>query len=158
MTAALGMAEDLGETIMVRAAAEYGLRRGEIARLSSNDVIDDAGGRALIVHGKGGKTRTLPISDDFAALVLAHDGYVFPGRFGGHVEESYVGTRLSRLLPDGFGAHTLRHRFATRTYESTRDILMVSRALGHESVATTQRYVALPADMLRDMVETARLA
>lgn len=146
------------ESIMVRAAAEYGMRRGEISRLHSDDVIDDAAGRSIIVHGKGGKTRTLPLDDDFAGIILAADGYVFPGRWGGHVEESYVGKRLSRLLPQGWGGHTLRHRFATTAYAQTHDILAVSRALGHASVATTQRYVAVPADALRGMLDATRLA
>ncbi|WEV67978.1 tyrosine-type recombinase/integrase [Bifidobacterium sp. ESL0769] len=148
---------DDNEAIMLRAAAEYGLRRGEIARLSSDDVIDDLTGKSLIVHGKGGKQRVIPLEDDFADLILDHNGYVFPGRFGGHVEESYVGSRLTKLLPDHWSGHTLRHRFATMSYQRTHDILLVSQALGHASVATTQRYVALPTDALRGMVGKVRL-
>ena len=158
VTAALRHAGDEGEIIMVRAAAELGLRRGEIARLNSDDVIDDQHGKALIVHGKGGKERTLPIPDDLASLLAAYDGYVFPGRFGDHVEESYVGVRLSRLLPAGWSGHTLRHRFATKTYGESRDLLMVSIALGHESVATTQRYVKPPDDAMRALMAHARLS
>lgn len=145
------------ERIMLHAAAEYGMRRGEIARLHSDDVIDDLDGKLLIIHGKGGKERTLPITEAFANHILAADGYVFPGRFHGHVEESYIGKRLTRLLPNHWSGHTLRHRFATRSYQQTHDILLVSKALGHESVATTQRYIALPADSLRVMVNKVKI-
>lgn len=47
----------------------------------------------------------------------------------------------------------LRHRAATQSYMAMHDLLAVSQFLGHTSVATTQRYVALPVDSLRDMVD-----
>lgn len=71
------------------------------------------------------------------------------GRFGGHVEESYIGDRLSSLLGDGWTAHSLRHRYATATWQATHDLLLVSKLLGHASVETTQVYVAMPDERLR---------
>lgn len=133
---------------MLRLGAECGLRRSEIAATSSDDVLDDVGGRSLMVRGKGDKQRIVPLSDELADEILSHDGYCFPGRFGGHVEATYVGKRLSRLLGD-WTPHSLRHRYATRMYEATGDIMLVSKLLGHESVETTQRYVAMPDSRLR---------
>lgn len=136
------------ERLMLRLGAECGLRRSEIATTSSADVLDDVGGRSLMVRGKGDKQRIVPLPDDLADEILGHDGYCFPGRFGGHVEATYVGKRLSRLLGD-WTPHSLRHRYATRMYEATGDIMLVSKLLGHESVETTQRYVAMPDSRLR---------
>lgn len=136
------------ERLMLRLGAECGLRRSEIAATSSADVLDDVGGRSLMVRGKGDKQRIVPLPDDLADEILGHDGYCFPGRFGGHVEATYVGKRLSRLLGD-WTPHSLRHRYATRMYEATGDIMLVSKLLGHESVETTQRYVAMPDSRLR---------
>lgn len=82
-------------------------------------------------------------------MVVACGGYLFPGRWSGHVEASYVGKHITRLLPDGWSAHSLRHRYATRTYESTHDLYLVSKLLGHSSVETTQIYVAMPDSRLR---------
>ena len=59
---------------------------------------------------------------------------------------------------DGWTAHSLRHRYATTTYAVTRDLLLVSKLLGHASVETTQRYIAMPDDRLRAAVEATRLA
>lgn len=73
-------------------------------------------GHSLIVRGKGDKQRIVPLPDDLAAIVMDANGYLFPGRFGGHVEESYIGDHISHLLPDGYAAHTLCHRFATTAY------------------------------------------
>lgn len=146
--AALGRASE-SERIMLRLGAECGLRRGEIGRVSSGDVVDDLVGRSLVVNGKGDKQRIVPLPDDLADLISACDGYVFPGRFGGHVEESYIGDRLSSLLGDGWTAHSLRHRYATATWQATHDLLLVSKLLGHASVETTQVYVAMPDERLR---------
>lgn len=146
--AALAKADET-ETLMLRLAAECGLRRGEIAGVNSRDVMDDLLGKSLIVRGKGDKQRIVPLPDDLAEAIESCGGWLFPGRWQGHVEESYVGKRISRLLPEGYGAHSLRHRYATATYAATHDLYLVARLLGHASVETTQIYVAMSDARLR---------
>jgi integrase len=146
--AALAKANET-ETLMLRLAAECGLRRGEIAGVNSRDVMDDLLGKSLIVRGKGDKQRIVPLPDDLAEAIESCGGWLFPGRWQGHVEESYVGKHISRLLPEGYGAHSLRHRYATATYAATHDLYLVARLLGHASVETTQIYVAMPDARLR---------
>lgn len=145
------------ERLMIRLGAECGLRRGEIAAVHSDDVVADSAGRSLIVRGKGDKQRIVPLPDDLAGIVMDARGYLFPGRFGGHVEESYIGDHISRLLPDGYAAHTLRHRFATTAYAATHDLFVVAELLGHESVETTEHYVAMPDGRLREATTAVRL-
>ena len=145
------------ETMMLRLAAECGLRRSEIARVNSDDVTRDLVGWSLIVHGKGDKQRIVPMPDDLAEQVMDCHGWMLPGRWSGHVEASYVGKRLSRLLGKPWTAHSLRHRYATTTYAATHDLLLVSQLLGHASVETTQVYVALPDDRLRTALDAVRL-
>lgn len=159
ITNALEQVHNNKERLMIILAAGYGLRRCEICRIHSNDIINDAyGGYALIIHGKGNKERSLPISTDIAMHIIAEHGYLYPGRYPDtHVEESYIGKRLSDLLPNGWSGHSLRHRFATTAYCKTHDIFAVSRALGHESVATTQRYVALPVDALQNIISATNI-
>lgn len=150
-------ADDSGR-LMIQLGAEAGLRRAEIARCRSDDVTDDLLGYSLRVVGKGDKQRYVPIGDDLARRIMACDGWCFPGRIGGHISEETVGNRLSAMLPDGYTAHSLRHRYATRTYEETHDIFVVSRLLGHASVETTRAYVALPDARLRAGLDAVRLA
>lgn len=145
------------EKLMIRLGAECGLRRGEIARVHSDDVVADNAGRSLIVRGKGDKQRIVPLPDDLASIIMDANGYLFPGRFGGHVEESYIGDHISRLLPDGYAAHTLRHRFATTAYAATHDLFVVAELLGHESVETTEHYVAMTPSRLREATAAVRL-
>lgn len=94
---------------------------------------------------------------DLADIIMDARGYLFPGRFVGHVEESYIGDHISHLLPDGYAAHTLRHRFATTAYAATHDLFVVAELLGHESVETTEHYVAMPDGRLREATAAVRL-
>lgn len=148
---------DDDERLMLQLGAEAGLRRAEIAACHGNDVVQDLLGYSLRVVGKGSKQRYVPIGDDLAAKIMDREGWCFPGRFGGHVTPELVGSKLSALLPDGYTAHSLRHRYATRTYEETHDIYVVSKLLGHASVETTQTYVAIPERDLRSAVGAVAL-
>lgn len=51
---------------MLRLAGEAGLRRAEIAQVHTADLMD---GGALLVHGKGGKNRVVPISTYLVSLI-----------------------------------------------------------------------------------------
>ena len=156
LTSAL-MVADERVTLMLRLAAEAGLRRGEIARIHASDLGTDLLGAVLRVRGKGAKERTVPIGAGLAAAVRlrAKEGWLFPGADHGHLSPRWVGKLMSKTLPEGWTPHTLRHRFASRAYGATSDVVGVSRLLGHASVATTQRYVATDADRLRRIAAAA---
>lgn len=146
------------EHTMLRLASECGLRRAEIAQVQSDDVLHDVHGfYSLIVHGKGDKQRIIPLPTELAAIIESAGGYVFKGRFGSHVEASYISKHIGRLLPKGYSVHKLRHRFATTAYGQSHDMLAVSKALGHSSTEVTQRYVALPDEALRELVKAATI-
>lgn len=145
------------ERLMVRLGAEAGLRRAEVAVVHPRrDLVEDLTGWSLIVHGKGGKERLIPLTDLMAAELLGlPDGYAFPGRIEGHLSPRRVGELVSELLPGPWTMHTLRHRFATRTHEVERDLVQVQELLGHASIVTTRAYVAVATDRLRATVNRA---
>jgi integrase/recombinase XerC len=139
---------------MVRLANELGLRRAEVAQvLPEADVVQDLKGWSLVVHGKGGKKRVLPLPDDLAHQLLASDsGYLFPSPKGGHVSPHWVGTLVSRALADGTTMHQLRHLCATEIHEQTHDVRLVQTLLGHSSLATTQRYIGVDDSKVREAI------
>lgn len=147
-------AHDYRVRLMVQLAAYAGRRCCEIAVVHSRDLIDDLIGTSLIVHGKGGKERTVPLRNEVAHLLRqCPAGYVFPGLKDGHLSASYVSKLLSRALPDGVTAHMLRHSFASRAYVASGfDIRAIQELLGHASVATTQIYTAVDDGQLRRAV------
>lgn len=135
--------------LMVSLAAWCGLRCCEIAVIHSSDVTRRFDGWELRVHGKGDKLRVVPVPDLLGRRIERADGYLFPGDKNGHLSAHYVSKLVSRALPDGWTAHTLRHRFASAAYLADRDIRAVQELLGHASVATTQIYTAVPMDGIR---------
>ncbi|MGQ4576138.1 tyrosine-type recombinase/integrase [Dermabacteraceae bacterium P7006] len=158
LSSAKAASRDERVTVILRLAAEAGLRRAEIAQVHNNDLVQDLTGWSLLVRGKGGKQRIVPLSPALALLVRARTsryGYLLPGNDNGHLSARYVGKLATRAIPGGWTLHTLRHRFATRAYQHQHDVFTVQRLLGHASPATTQRYVALDSSGLRATVLAA---
>ncbi|MCV7101548.1 tyrosine-type recombinase/integrase [Mycobacterium palustre] len=147
--AALAQADQRTE-LMLRLAGEAGLRRAEIAQVHSSHLDSVGGNPQLLVHGKGGKQRIVPISDYLAALIReSGKGWVFPNGLGGHLGPDRVGRLIAGALPGDWTAHTLRHRFATRAYRGSRNLRAVQKLLGHESILSTERYTAVYDDEIR---------
>lgn len=144
--------------LMLRLAAEAGLRRAEVAQVHISDLTRGPGGAELLVHGKGSKLRTVPISDELADAIAdgSATGYLFPAGANGHLSPRYVGDLCGEVLPAGWTMHKLRHRFATRAYRGSRNLRAVQVLLGHSSVATTERYTAVDDDEIRAAAMSAR--
>lgn len=145
------------ERLALRLGDEAGLRRGEMVLVHERDLVEDLVGVSLRVHGKGAKEREVPLNASLA-LALARacrdgDGWAFPGNVAGHLSPAHLAKRVSALMPDGVTTHSLRHRFATRTYEAVGKIEVVQDLLGHASADTTRRYVRMGRDELRRAVE-----
>ena len=145
-----------------------GLRVGEVAGLTAERVDLDRG--RVLVLGKGGKERELPMSDyaigavqDYLrvgrpALTADADGPLFLNR-----RRNPFSARDIRAMLDGYAArmlpgrrvtpHTLRHSYATHLLEGGADIRAVQELLGHASVATTQRYTHVSRSRLFEAYE-----
>lgn len=146
---------DTRTRLILRLAAEVGLRRAEVAVVHTGDLLEDLLGWSLVVHGKGRRDRVVPLPTHLAVELRTHAGWVFPGDDGGHLSPRWVGKLATRALPEGWTLHTLRHRFATRAYSAERDLLAVQQLLGHSTPTTTQRYVAVEGERLRRAVAGA---
>ncbi|MFT0846891.1 tyrosine-type recombinase/integrase [Actinomycetaceae bacterium L2_0104] len=156
VTAALSNA-DKRVALMMRLANELGMRRAEVAQVHpENDLVKDTDGWILLVHGKGSRKRLLPIPETLALEVLsqAPTGYLFPSPSGGHLTPHWVGTLVSRALADGTTMHQLRHLCATEVHDQTHDVRLVQSLLGHASLATTQRYLAVDDSKVREALAT----
>ncbi|MDO5066372.1 MAG: tyrosine-type recombinase/integrase [Propionibacteriaceae bacterium] len=148
-------------TMAVRLAAFAGLRRGEIPLVQLSDLIEEPEGRTLLVHGKGGVERLVPVAEHLDAAIRHYQEtqgitrWLFPGLIGGHISATWIGKLVNSELPKPWTLHGLRHRFATTVYQQTKDLIVVQQLLGHASVATTQRYLAFTPDALRAAVNAA---
>ncbi|WP_410647015.1 site-specific tyrosine recombinase XerD [Amycolatopsis sp. cmx-4-54] len=137
------------------------------------DEIDDAE-RTVLLDGKGGKQRIVPIGRPaleavHAYLVRARPALATHGRGTPAMFLNARGSRLSRqsawqVLKDtaesagikaGVSPHTLRHSFATHLLEGGADVRVVQELLGHASVTTTQVYTLVTVNTLREVYATA---
>ena len=131
---------------MILLGAYAGLRRAEIATIR----YDDAQAGVLHVTGKGGRERHVPMHPRILhAWPSEGVGELFP-----HYDPDRVGRVVSRALGGGWTCHSLRHRFATRLYANTRDVLVAQQVLGHSSPVTTQRYVQMSSDAAAKAIDS----
>lgn len=143
---ALERASDLHRA-MVMLPRYAGLRLEEIARSHTRDREGDM----LRVLGKGDKERVVGLNEPLLAAlrVLERDrrGHYFPGLRGEHMHKMSINKIITRIT--GWNPHSLRHACATQAYRETGDLRAVQDMLGHASLATTQRYLHLDADVRR---------
>jgi integrase/recombinase XerD len=145
-----------------------GARISEAVGLDIDDV--DTHARSVLLRGKGGKQRLVPVG---RPAVAALDAYLVRGRpdlarRGRGIPGIFLnarGGRLSRqsawqVLQDaaertGISAavspHTLRHSFATHLLDGGADVRVVQELLGHASVTTTQIYTLVTVNALREV-------
>lgn len=138
-------------------AGQCGLRRGELAVVTREDVeLEPAGHYVLRVKGKGGHVRLVPLPVDLADELLARPGgWVFPSNQGGHLTPHHLGKIVSRNLAGALATHSLRHRCASVAYSATKDIRAVQELLGHAKIETTILYTKVPDDSIRAAMEAA---
>jgi integrase/recombinase XerD len=149
-----------------------GARISEAVGLAVDDVELD--GHTVLLSGKGGKQRRVPLGsfavravDAYLVRVrpgLASTGTGSPNLFlnsrGGSLSRQSAWTLLKTAADRaGLGAkispHTLRHSFATHLLEGGADVRVVQELLGHSSVTTTQIYTLVTVDQLRQVYAEA---
>ncbi len=145
-----------------------GARISEAVGLDLDDIDTEA--RSVLLRGKGGKQRLVPVGRPAIAaleayLVRGRPELVRRGRGGPAIFLNARGGRLSRqsawqVLQDaaeraGIAAavspHTLRHSFATHLLDGGADVRVVQEMLGHASVTTTQIYTLVTVNALREV-------
>jgi integrase/recombinase XerD len=149
-----------------------GARISEAVGLDVDDLDPERG--AVVLHGKGGKDRLVPVGS-YAAAAL--DAYLVRGRpvfaaSGAGAPALFLNSRGGRLsrqsawtilqltaeragLRAAVGPHTLRHSFATHLLDGGADVRVVQELLGHASVTTTQVYTLVTVDRLREVYATS---
>jgi site-specific recombinase XerD len=136
----------------------HGLRREELCLLKVRDIHDRRGVPHLRVHGKGGKTRRVPLHPASAERLHAYleaAGHAMtpdaallqPVRKTGKAITAdgvykcvLAYAAQAKIRVEGFGVHSLRATAATNALDHEADIARVQEWLGHASIATTRIY------------------
>lgn len=154
---------------LVSLLAATGLRVSELVSLTRRQA--SAEDQMLIVKGKGGRERMVPVSADarsilnrYLALLDARTGNATPWAFPSHgksgaLTRQHFALDLKSLAAragidgDRISPHVLRHGFATRLLEHGVDLRAVQQMLGHADISTTQIYTHVQANRLTSAVE-----
>lgn len=134
----------------------HGLRLAEVTDLLKSDLKFD---RKLpiveVKHGKGGKTREIALSPTWVNQYklfmqkypnVQRSEKVFTNHAGGALSYSSFRTYVKNLgyfigVPR-LSFHKLRHCYAIKRYEKDKDLVALSRALGHDNIQTTMIYLS----------------
>ncbi|MFT4715276.1 MAG: integrase/recombinase XerD [Paracoccaceae bacterium] len=154
-----------------------GMRVSELVSLP----VSSARGKPqmLLVKGKGGKERMVPLSPpaissladwlvhwDYAAEIARKRGataskFLFPSRGKvGHISRIKFYTLIkevavaAQLNPDNITPHTMRHAFATHLLAGGADLRVIQTLLGHADISTTEIYTHVLEERLKSLVLT----
>jgi len=171
---ARGGADGLRLVALLEVLYATGLRVSELVGLPMTAILRD--GRGLIVRGKGGKERMVPLSDPAVAALAAYlpwrGHFVVPGReaaqtpflfpsrssLDGHLTRQRFAQLLKELAlesnidPEKVSPHVLRHAFATHLLDHGADLRSVQKMLGHADIATTQIYTHVVTERLKKVM------
>lgn len=170
-------AERLRDTALFELLYATGLRVTELVSLPLAAVRGDP--RMILIRGKGGKERMVPLSSPARAALaewLAHrtaedeaalragratSRHLFPGEGrDGHLTRQHFHSLvkdvavLAGISPSRVTPHVLRHAFATHLLAHGADLRVIQTLLGHADVATTEIYTHVLDDHLKDLVLT----
>jgi integrase/recombinase XerC len=149
-----------------------GLRVSELAGMNVADV-DFSGGMIRVV-GKGDKERRVPVGGHALAAIEAYrkrlagetgigmdpEGALFLNKYGNRLTTRSMARILEKIarqcgIPVPVSPHALRHSFATHMLDAGADLKVVQELLGHESLATTQKYTHVSISRLMEMYDKA---
>ena len=148
-----------------------GLRVSELITLKISDLFFDEG--FIKVTGKGNKERFVPIhyiAQKYISIYIneirnhltptkGFEDTLFLNRRGKGLTRQMIFIVLKDLsvkinLNKKISPHTLRHSFATHLLKNGADLRAIQQMLGHESITTTEVYVHLDNNYLKEVVET----
>ncbi|MDI9918733.1 site-specific tyrosine recombinase XerD [Rhodococcus sp. IEGM 1379] len=157
---------DLRDRALLELLYSTGARITEAVDLDVDDI--DTESRSVLLKGKGGKQRVVPIG---RPAIEAVDAYLVRGRpalatrglpalflnvRGGRLSRQSAwqilhDAALSAGIKADVSPHTMRHSFATHLLDGGADVRVVQELLGHASVTTTQIYTLVTVTALREV-------
>lgn len=169
-------ADRLRNTCLMEVLYATGMRVSELVSLTMAATKGDP--RMLLIRGKGGKERMVPLSpparealadwleerqaqDDALPRGATPSRYLFPSRSAdGYLTRHRFYILIKEIAlaagvsPAKVTPHTLRHAFATHLLENGADLRAIQTLLGHADLATTEIYTHVLEHRLRELVET----
>ena len=141
------------DKLLVQLDVKTGLRRAEIANLEARDVHAEF---IVVRNGKGGKDRVIPLAPSIAQKLNQFVKGMEPNEKVFKLMAPSISMKIKNFARkagfEDFHAHSMRHKFATDLLERGADLKVVQELLGHENLSTTQVYLAVTSERMREAV------
>ena len=141
------------DQLLVQLAVMTGLRRAEMAELEARDVHTDF---IVVRNGKGGKDRVIPLAPSIAQNLSIFVKGMEPNEKVFKLKAPCISMKIKNFARkaglEDFHAHSIRHKFATDLLERGADLKVVQELLGHKNLSTTQVYLAVTSERMREAV------
>jgi integrase/recombinase XerC len=148
------------DRLMLELLYGCGIRNSELVGINVDDIRLSS--EAILIRGKGKKERYVPFGGEARGALVTYlpwrqqllatlkrtSGALLINQRGGRLTTRSVGRIVKRIavakgLSPDVHPHTLRHAFGTHMLEEGADLRAIQELLGHERLATTQRYTQL---------------
>ena len=141
------------DILLIDLGLRSGLRRSELANLEPRDVHPDF---LMVRNGKGQKDRMVPLPPAIAGRLQSFVKGMEPHEKVFKLKAPCITMKIKQFARkaglEELHCHSLRHKYATDLLESGADIRALQQPLGHESLSTTQVYLAVTDKRLREAV------
>jgi len=142
--------------LLIETTCHTGLRRAELAALKVGDLqLSSSDAQLLVKEGKGGKARVIPLNDYIRDQLSAFTKNMKSSQSVFGLAPTTISLKIgnwTRKAGVSIHTHSLRHKFATDILGAGGNIRAVQRLLGHESLGTTESYLAVTDKGLQDAV------
>ena len=140
------------DSLLVELALKTGMRRAELANLQVKDIEAEF---LIVVAGKGLKDRHIPLIPVIAERLHNFTKGKRPDDRVFDLRPASISNKIQRFAKKAgldIHCHSLRHKFATSLVERGASIKAVQELLGHQNLGSTQVYLAIRDQELRDAV------
>ena len=142
-----------------------GMRINEVINMKKTDLSEN---NWIVIRGKGCKERIMPIYDEIKNFLfdmindvpfrIEQNDYIFLGEKGKKIHPTIIQKEIRVVrqelnLPENTTPHSFRHTFASQLLDNDVDLRSIQELLGHDSLASTQKYTKVESQRLKRIIE-----
>lgn len=153
--------------LLIKMILFTGVRISEILNLHKKDMALEDGYYLLRIRGKGNKPRVVMVKGELIDGLLkswlddapCEEGLLFCNGKGKALTQAYASRIIEQVMTgaglrkEKNGAHMLRHSFATKLYQKSKDLVLVQESLGHADINTSRIYTHFDKERMKDAAD-----
>jgi len=132
--------------ILLLTLTRTGMRVSDIVKFRKKDIINET---IIVRQGKGKKDRVIPLESELGNILGLYVDQMKPNNKVFPISQRQVRNVVYKYRPD-IHPHTLRHSFAVHCVKNGMNLRSLQKILGHSRINTTQVYLDVTAEDVKD--------